>query len=97
MKTEQKMEPAEIKYRLQILGYTFVDLDRKYNLPRGTARSAASHSSKKGEKVIALTLGLEPKEIWPNRYDSYGNRLRPQPKEEYLYTPKMRAKVNKNA
>ena len=87
------MELAEIKYRLELLGYNFVELDRKYNLSRGTCRLAVSSPSSKGEKAIAETLGLHPKEIWPTRYDGKGRRLKPQPKNEYLYTPKMRAEA----
>ncbi len=84
------MEPAEIRYKLEILGYTFIDIDRKYGFSRGTCRLAVSSPSTKGEKAIAEILQLHPKDIWSKRYDKYGNRLRPQPKEEYLYTRKMR-------
>ena len=87
------MDVADIKYQLAKKGVTFVDLERKYDLSRGTCRLAVSSPSTKGEKAISEILGLHPKDIWPQRYDEYGNRLRPQPKDEYLYTPKMRAEA----
>ncbi len=46
-----------------MLGYTFVDLDREYSLSRGTCRLAVSSPSTKGEKAIADTFGMHPKEI----------------------------------
>ena len=87
------MDVADIKYRLAKKGITFVDLDRRYGLSRGICRIAVSSPHAKGEQAIADALGVHPKDIFPNRYDEYGNRLRPQPKEEYLYIPKMRAEV----
>ena len=77
------MEFADIKYKMMKLGITFADLDRKYNFPRSTCRMAINVPHSKAEQVIADTLGLEPKEIWPSRYNSKGIRLQPQP--TYVY------------
>ncbi len=75
------MDVADIKYQLAKKGITFVDLDRKNGLSRGICRLAVSSPHIKGEQAIAEVLGMHPKDIFPNRYDEYGNRLRPQPKE----------------
>jgi len=79
------MNAPEIKYKLALKGMTFVGLDRKYGLPRGSCRMAVSTSHAKGELAIAENLGLHPKDIWSNRYDESGKRLRPQPKGAYDY------------
>lgn len=79
------MNAPEIKYKLALKGITFVSLDRKYGLPRGSCRMAVSTSHAKGELAIANTLGVHPKDIWNNRYDKDGKRLRPQPKVAYNY------------
>lgn len=92
------MDLEDIKYQLAKKGFSFVSLDRKYGLSRGICRIAVSSPHTKGEQAIAEALGMHPKDIFPNRYDEYGNRLRPQPKTEYLYTPKyLKGEASNNA
>ena len=92
------MDLEDIKYQLAKKGISFVGLDRKYGLSRGICRIAVSSPHAKGEQVIADALGMKPQDVFPNRYDEYGNRLKPQPKAEYLYTPKyLKGDSNSNA
>lgn len=67
---------------------TFSALDRENNLRTNTASNAARYPVAKGEYAIAKALRMEPKEIWPSRYDATtGNRLSPQPRRNYPNLP----------
>lgn len=70
---------AKIKERLYVRGLTFADIDRAYALPAGTARTALREPNAKGEAALADALAVEPHELWPERYDASGRRLKPQP------------------
>ena len=73
----------EIKGELRFLGFTYSDVDDKFNLPEATANKASRYPHKKGEEAIAATLNLEACQIWPSRYTSCGIRFKPQPKTNY--------------
>lgn len=79
------MNSIEIKYKLNLLGITFVDLDRKYKLSRGSCRMACSIPHPKGEVAISKALNIPAKDLFPDRYDELGNRLKPQPSKNYNY------------
>lgn len=73
-----------IKLKLAQKGFRLIDVDEKFNLSPGTAQTALKRPHKKAEKCIAQLLREHPKDLWPNRYDKKGNRLKPQPKENYF-------------
>lgn len=33
----------------------------------------------KGERIISRALGIKPQQLWPDRYDAKGRRLRSRP------------------
>lgn len=67
--------PAQILAALNMAGWTLASLAEHYHLTDGTSFSAAMRRSfPLGEKRIAETLGLHPKEIWPSRYEKDGTR-----------------------
>lgn len=45
-------------------------LSRQKGLAAGTLANALRAPWPKGEKIIADALGLEPKDIWPSRYQN---------------------------
>jgi Ner family transcriptional regulator len=85
------MAPAEIRYRINLEGLTFADLDRLNGLIDGTCRKAARMPLPLGEAAIATALDMNPSSIWPSRYNIAGERLKPQPTENYTNQPTVRA------
>lgn len=83
--------PEEIRFLLNRKGMTFAYIDRKYRLPTDTACKTARVPHAEGEAAIADALGLSPQKIWPSRFDSRtGERLKPQPAENYSHAPRLR-------
>ena len=74
---------AKIKHDLYLAGYTFPDVDRQNDLPRGAAYRAMSEPNEKAEVALAAALACEPQDLWPERYDASGQRLKPQPPANY--------------
>lgn len=79
--TQKKPAPrdwhrADIKCALEKAG---VSMRRLNVLHYGSATCALNHvfhrPYQKAERIIATALGLQPKEIWPSRYDANGNPL----------------------
>lgn len=88
---------AKIKADLFLRGLTFAEVDRLHDLPPGTARSAVRHPHPKGEAAIAAALAVEPRQLWPERYDASGQRLSPQPLENYRRPPTLRQRRKERA
>lgn len=78
------MNEREFRLLFLMLAVSFADIDRKYNLPRGTARLAISMPNKKGEQALSDVLNRPLYFLFPNRYKEDGKRLRPQPTHRYL-------------
>lgn len=76
------MTLAEIKFKVEALGFSYPDIDRMYGLVIGTCNKAARYPHAPGEVAIASVIGLHPSDIWPSRYDEKGKRLNPQPHYE---------------
>lgn len=75
---------ARIRYALDEAGVTVLsDLDRKHDLPPGTIATAMSRPHREGERIISNLLKRPASLIWPSRFDTQGNRLSPQPVENY--------------
>lgn len=67
--------PADIVAALKKAGYTLSKLAFEHGLKDSSGLSVAmTRSFPKGEKRIATALGIEPKEIWPSRYNEDGTR-----------------------
>ena len=83
--------PEEVRYLLNRKGLTFADIDRMYGLKEGVARKTTRHPYFDGELALAEALSLSPRQIWPSRYDPRsGERLKPQPAENYTDRPVLR-------
>jgi Ner family transcriptional regulator len=89
---------AKIRGDLFVRGLTFADIDRRYDLPEGTAyRTAHREPNAKGEAAISATLAVEANELWPERYEASGQRKHPQPPENYERPPTLRQRRNERA
>lgn|SRR5690554_6721331 len=58
-----------IKYQLKINGLSIASLAREHGVSRQAVSMALTNSNPRWEFVIAQALGLEPSELWPERYD----------------------------
>lgn len=69
-------DPAErrawIRYQLARRGLTLAALSRKQGLHRNVAQAALARPYPRMERVIARVIGMQPHEIWPERYDAAG-------------------------
>ncbi|MBP1852720.1 helix-turn-helix domain-containing protein [Rhizobium halophytocola] len=76
-------EMTRVKSQLTLAGFTLLDIDRQYNLPRGTAGTTLREPNAAGERAIAAALKTRPHLLWRSRYHGNGNRLTPQPTDNY--------------
>lgn len=81
-------EATRVKSRLTELGYSLYDVDRLYDLPRGTAGTTLREPNASGERAIAALLKTRPHLLWRTRYHADGRRKTPQPAENYQRSTK---------
>ncbi len=67
--------PADIKAHLEKAGWSLSKLSRTHQYCRSAAALALHMPWPKMERLIAGAIGVEPKTIWPTRYDNDGNPL----------------------
>lgn len=63
---------AWVKYQFQLQGRSMAQVAAEAGVTRECLYSAFKKTYPRMEKVIADALGLEPAELWPERYDSDG-------------------------
>ncbi len=90
-------EMTAIKGRLFTAGLTLLDIDRTYQLPRGTAGTTLREPNAAGERAIAAALGTRPHLLWRSRYHASGLRKSPQPRENYERPATMAQRQNGTA
>jgi Ner family transcriptional regulator len=71
-----------IKYQLRVRGSSLSALARELGVSRHATRLALDKPYPRMERAIAAKLGLQPKQLWPERYDEQGrpNRTIGRPK-----------------
>lgn len=74
---------ADITCALKKKGWSIRSLAAEYDISPNTLRQALYVSYPRGERIIAAALGVEPEQIWAERYA-------PKP----VVTPEMRIKVD---
>jgi len=75
---------GKMRYHLEQKGYaTLIEIDEKFGLSVSTTSDAIRYPKPKGEAVFAKIIGVHPMVIWPRRYDTKGERLKPQPVVSY--------------
>ena len=76
-------EMTRVKGRLTLAGFSLLDIDRQFDLPRGTAGTTLREPNAAGERAIAAALKTRAHLLWRSRYHSDGRRLSPQPANNY--------------
>lgn len=59
---------ADVVAALHKKGWSLRELSRQSGLSAGTLKSALDRPYKKAEGIIAAAIGMQPEEIWPERY-----------------------------
>lgn len=65
----QDWHREEIKCAIRLKGFSIASLSRAWGMAGGTLANALARPWPKGERIIALTIGIEPELIWPTRYE----------------------------
>ncbi|MEW5291331.1 MULTISPECIES: helix-turn-helix domain-containing protein [Erwinia] len=60
--------PSEVSAALKKMGSSVARLSRESGLASSTLANALYRHWPKGEVIIAVALGISPREIWPSRY-----------------------------
>ena len=60
----------DIIYALNKKGTSLAQLSRDSGLKSRTLNNALDRKYPKGERIIAMAIGVSPEEIWPSRYVS---------------------------
>lgn len=81
--TARLEESNRVKNRLSLAGFSLLEVDRQYGLPRGTAGTTLREPNLAGERAIAAILKTRPHLLWRSRYHADGRRKAPQPAENY--------------
>lgn len=90
MAKKKDLSVDKIKYLLSEKGLTFSSVERLNGLSAYLCKNAANCANIKGETAISKALKMHPKDIWPSRYDTKGERLKPQPSKNYIAKPRFR-------
>lgn len=77
--------PEDLKGEIRKRFGTLHTFERRHKLPSHSVSAALRRPYELVEKAIASALGIPPQSLWPSRYDANGNRLTPQPPENYAY------------
>jgi Ner family transcriptional regulator len=65
-----------IKHRLELKDFTFGKLAKIYGVTKACFTGVKHRPFPKYERIIADLVGVEPWELWPERYDSSRNSNR---------------------
>lgn len=68
----EEWHQEEIKAAIRKRGVTLKDLSIRHGYEGSACRRAVSYPWPAVEKIIADFLGVEPRTIWPSRYDASG-------------------------
>lgn len=68
--------PEMIKAQIRMRGMTLSLLATRNDLHESACRAALIRSQPEAERVIAKYLGVSLHELWPDRYDEQGGRIR---------------------
>lgn len=72
MKTGPDWHPADVVAALRKRGWSLRQLSREHGYVPTALANALRMPWPKAEGIIANAIGVEPKTIWPSRYDATG-------------------------
>jgi len=70
------MHPADIKCALEKAGWSLRQLAIKNNLCPTSIAVTLKRRWPRVERIVADTIGLQPWDIWPSRYDENNNPIK---------------------
>jgi Ner family transcriptional regulator len=70
--------PEDVKAAVRKKGQTLSGLAKAHRLSESYLRGTLLRARPRGEQIIANFLGVAPREIWPDRYDSNGTPKPPR-------------------
>jgi Ner family transcriptional regulator len=85
--------PEDIKAAIRKRGRTLSQLGARHGITRQVMANALIYPHAAAEVVIARFIGVPAHRIWPSRYNSNGERKKPQPTVNY----KTRRRFGKSA
>lgn len=91
---DPRMRREWVKYHLRLRGTSFAQIGRDLGVTRWAVHRAFLVPYPRVERAIADRLGCEPRDIWPERYDPEGHRLRQKPGPKP--GPKRKIRVSKD-
>lgn len=68
-----------IKFQLRVRGTSLADLAKTNELNERAIRNAKHRAYPRVERVIAKALGLQPEQLWPERWNADGTPSRQRP------------------
>ncbi|SEE37506.1 Ner family transcriptional regulator [Pseudomonas costantinii] len=68
-----------IKFQLRVRGTNLAELARDQGLSDSAVRNAKKRPYPSVEREIAKALGLQPAQLWPERWNSNGSPIRQRP------------------
>jgi len=71
--TKQEETWIWLKHRLELRGLTFGKIARAHKVAKSCFTKAKTHMLPKAERILANYVGLEPWDLWPERYDAAHN------------------------
>ena len=77
------MHPELIKAQIRMKGKTLTQLAAENELSTTAVVAALRKPMTSGEKVISKFLDIAPHLIWPDRWTTDGQRIRPRYKHKY--------------
>ena len=60
---------ADVVAALHKKGWSLRELSKQNDLSAGTLKAALDRPYTKAEGIIAAAIGIDPREIWPSRYE----------------------------
>jgi Ner family transcriptional regulator len=67
--------PEDIKAAVRRTGITLMELAAQDGLAKQACSTTLMRPWPRVQAIIAARIGVEPKVIWPSRYDAHGNPL----------------------
>tara|TARA_B100000678_G_scaffold193518_1_gene161941 strand:- start:486 stop:815 length:330 start_codon:yes stop_codon:yes gene_type:complete len=74
--TAEDRHPADVKAALEKSGWSLRRLSVQHGFRPESLAKALYHSWPRAEQIIAMAIGEQPEQIWPNRYGRDGESSR---------------------
>jgi len=73
----RNLHPVDVKGMVHKRGETLASLARRHGVNESTARKCLYRPLPAGNRLVAGYLGMQLHELWPEWFDTHGNRSKP--------------------